>query len=141
MNNMSLKCEICGSVYKDNVVDSLMGTLIEAQDRQAAAQGLTGEQGIRLDILDAAARQRENANPRHTAAQEVDPAEAAEAHQRMQAFLEELLQLYVRFLHLHRVSSCMTLFAAHARCQIVLRNGSSLSSSSCIRSSNMRSSA
>lgn len=101
MNNMSLKCEICGSVYKDSVVNALMGTLIEAQDRQVAAQGLSDEEGIRLDILDAAARQRENGGPNSTpgTAPDVDPEEAAAAHQRMQAFLEELLQLYVRPWH------------------------------------------
>lgn len=98
MNNRSLKCEICGSVYKDSVVDSLMGTLIEAQDRQVAAQGLSGEEGIRLEFLDVAARQRDNAHPSAAAGQqaELDPEAAAEAQQRMQAFLEELLQLYVR---------------------------------------------
>jgi hypothetical protein len=94
VNNLSLKCEICGSVYKDDVVDSLMGTLIEAQDRQVAAQGLADAQGIRFDSLDAAARQRESAIP--IGRETITPAEAAEAQQRMQAFLDELLQLYVR---------------------------------------------
>lgn len=95
VNNLSLKCEICGSVYKDSVVEPLMGTLIEAQDRQVAAQGLSDEQGIRLDVLDAAARQRDSAHP-GGAGLPADPATVAETQQRMQAFLEELLQLYVR---------------------------------------------
>lgn len=69
-----------------------MGTLIEAQDRQVADQGLSDEEGIRLDVLDAAARERDAAHPNAAAnGQPMEP----EAQQRMQEFLEELLQLYV----------------------------------------------
>ena len=39
MENLSLKCEICGCVYKDGVVSALMATLLEAQDRHIAMHG------------------------------------------------------------------------------------------------------
>lgn len=101
VENLALKCEICGSVYKNNVVEALMSTLVEAQDRQVAAQGLSDDYGIRLDVLDAAVQHREAARGRGAAPQRpaVPPEDAVavrEAQQRMQAFLEELLQLYVR---------------------------------------------
>jgi hypothetical protein len=39
MENLSLKCEICGSVYKDDVVAALMETFVDAQARNIALHG------------------------------------------------------------------------------------------------------
>lgn len=126
MENLALKCEICGNVYKDEVVNALMSTLVEAQERHAAATTQPGRRStrvpwalypghsmqlanntaVRLDLNDArlgdrgglegAVRivrlQQQNGND--------EPPMSAEderrAQERMQAFLEELLQIYVR---------------------------------------------
>lgn len=128
MENLALKCEICGSVYTDEVVNALMSTIAEAQDRQATTgpapphrprtsahpwppemgQGvqIANNTAVRIDLnnarlgdpggLEGAVRivRLQQQNGDGSAA--VDPEDERRAQERMQAFLEELLQIYVR---------------------------------------------
>jgi hypothetical protein len=97
MEKMALKCEICGSTYKESVVNELMVTLAEVQNRQISRIGLEGLNGASIQILDPAdARIRPAmALALGAHAPSNDPETAREAQERMQAFIEELLQFYV----------------------------------------------
>lgn len=139
MENLALKCEICGNVYKDEVVNALMSTLVEAQERQAAATSATdngpprganawpmlpgggmqlgNNTAVRIDLnntrlgnpegLEGAVRivrlQQQNGD----GGPPLDPEDERRAQERMQAFLEELLQIYVRLANLRVSIFCL----------------------------------
>lgn len=98
MENLSLKCEICGSVYEQEVVNALMDTLLEAQSRNIAMQGFAQLQlqaGVSAEDEEA-----ERIEARARGEPQVNAAAGGAGRSRhvddLQAFLDELVQVHVR---------------------------------------------
>ena len=116
MENLSLKCEICDRVYKEEVVNALMATLLEAQDRQLARAGFEhlnssnsqewDAQGVNaVEAAEMARRARRGnvailgiAQPGggDTIVGTMPGNQAGRSAQELQAFLDELVAVHVR---------------------------------------------
>jgi hypothetical protein len=103
MENLSLKCEICGSVYEQDVVNALMDTLLEAQSRHIAMQGFAQLQ-MQAGVNDEAERIEARGEPRMAAA--AGEAGRSRHVDDLQAFLDELVHVHVRQRQLTLADCC-----------------------------------